>query len=193
MRAELRRAQSYEEWKQTAKQLDQLLKFDDWKEIDEDGYFDFHLVSYASKCEYGVDADNPKVRRVKRTLTRLRAAKDTRGLMDALSVCVRSNFAGTESVKMYAEVSLRTDAPFLDRHSPSKDLLRHKAPGGGPYSRGHRKSRLRSERHGRVPGGEAGVLPVDQQELWLQRSVPIRRSLLRILPVRCMLLLGSSP
>lgn len=49
LRGELRRAQSYEEWKQTAKQLDQLLKFDDWKEIDEDGYFDFRLVSYAFK------------------------------------------------------------------------------------------------------------------------------------------------
>lgn len=50
--------------------------------------------------------DSLQVRRVKRTLTRLRMAKDTRGVMDALAVCVRSNFAGTESVKMYSEVSL---------------------------------------------------------------------------------------
>jgi hypothetical protein len=35
----------------------------------------------------------------------MRAAKDTRGLMDTLAVCVRSNFAGTESSKMYSEVS----------------------------------------------------------------------------------------
>lgn len=45
-----------------------------------------------------------QVKRVKRTLTRLRNAGDTRGLMDALAVCVRSNFAGTESAKMYSEV-----------------------------------------------------------------------------------------
>jgi hypothetical protein len=38
-------------------------------------------------------------------LIRLRIAKDTPGLMDALAVCVRSNFAGTEGVKMYSEVS----------------------------------------------------------------------------------------
>lgn len=35
----------------------------------------------------------------------MRNAGDTRGLMDALAVCVRSNFAGTESAKMYSEVS----------------------------------------------------------------------------------------
>lgn len=46
-----------------------------------------------------------QVKRVKRTLTRLRNTGDTRGLMDALAVCVRSNFAGTESAKMYSEAS----------------------------------------------------------------------------------------
>jgi hypothetical protein len=57
-----------------------------------------------------------QVKRVKRTLTRLRAAKDTRGMMDALAICVRSNFAGTEGVKMYSEVSTHYFATerFLD-------------------------------------------------------------------------------
>ena len=41
---------------------------------------------------------------MRRTLIKLRAAKDSRGLMDALAVCVRSNFAGSEAVKMYSEV-----------------------------------------------------------------------------------------
>lgn len=50
-------------------------------------------------------AAHHQVKRVRRTLTKLRNAKDTRGLMDALAVCIRSNFAGTESVKMYSEVS----------------------------------------------------------------------------------------
>jgi hypothetical protein len=88
LRGELRKAKTYDEWKATAKRMDAELEFDEWKEVEDDGYY-----------------DSPLVKRVKRTLTRLRGAKDTRGLMDALSVCLRTNFAGTESVKMYSEVS----------------------------------------------------------------------------------------
>ncbi|WVQ79253.1 hypothetical protein IAT38_001349 [Cryptococcus sp. DSM 104549] len=91
LRRELRKAKTYDEWVVAAKKLDSYLGFDEWKEVEEDSYFDYILV-----------------RRVRRTLTRLRAAKDTRGLMDALAVCVRSNFAGTESVKMYSETFFGT-------------------------------------------------------------------------------------
>jgi hypothetical protein len=87
LRGELRKAKTYDEWKAIAKRMDAELEFDEWKEVDDDGYYDSALV-----------------KRVKRTLTRLRGQKDTRGLMDALSVCLRTNFAGTESVKMYSEV-----------------------------------------------------------------------------------------
>ncbi|KAK4687123.1 hypothetical protein P7C73_g3007, partial [Tremellales sp. Uapishka_1] len=86
LRRNLRMANTYDEWVKAAKALDTHLGFDEWKETEEDSYFDTALV-----------------KRVKRTLTRLRSAKDTRGLMDALAICVRSNFAGTESVKMYSE------------------------------------------------------------------------------------------
>lgn len=88
LRSELRKAQTYEDWVKAAKKLDEYLGFDEWKETEEDGYFDWTLV-----------------KRVDRTLRRMRSAKDFRGLMDALAVCVRSNFAGTEGVKMYSEVS----------------------------------------------------------------------------------------
>ncbi|AAW43621.2 lipid particle protein, putative [Cryptococcus deneoformans JEC21] len=91
LRKELRKAKTYDEWVNTAKKLDKHLGFDDWKDVEEDSYFDWALV-----------------RRVRRTLTRLRAANDTRGLMDALAVCVRANFAGTESVKMYSETFIGT-------------------------------------------------------------------------------------
>lgn len=84
----MRKAKTYDEWVDTAEKLDKHLGFDDWKDVEEDSYFDWALV-----------------RRVRRTLTRLRAANDTRGVMDVLAVCVRTNFAGTESVKMYSEVS----------------------------------------------------------------------------------------
>ncbi|WVQ75039.1 hypothetical protein IAR50_004648 [Cryptococcus sp. DSM 104548] len=91
LRKELRKAKTYEEWKVAALKLDEHMGFEDWKETEEDSYFDWTLV-----------------RRVKRTLTRLRSANDTRGLMDALAVCVRANFAGTESVKMYSETFIGT-------------------------------------------------------------------------------------
>lgn len=45
LRAALRQADNYDEWKKAAKELDSLLQFDEWKEVDEDGYFDYHLVS----------------------------------------------------------------------------------------------------------------------------------------------------
>ncbi|ODN78595.1 patatin-like phospholipase domain-containing protein [Cryptococcus amylolentus CBS 6039] len=91
LRRELRKAKTYEEWTAAALKLDEHMGFEDWKETEEDSYFDWTLV-----------------RRVKRTLTRLRSANDTRGLMDALAVCVRANFAGTESVKMYSETFIGT-------------------------------------------------------------------------------------
>ncbi|WWC73532.1 uncharacterized protein I206_107504 [Kwoniella pini CBS 10737] len=91
LRREVRNSKTYEEWIAAAKKLDSNLGFDEWKETDEDSYFDYTLV-----------------KRVKRTLTKFRAAEDARGLMDALAVCVRSNFAGTESVKMYSETFFGT-------------------------------------------------------------------------------------
>lgn len=44
LRRKLRKAETYEQWKATAKELDRYLGFDEWKEIEEDGYFDYALV-----------------------------------------------------------------------------------------------------------------------------------------------------
>ncbi|WVR08195.1 hypothetical protein IAU60_005241 [Kwoniella sp. DSM 27419] len=110
LRKELRNAETYDEWCQVANKLDTYLGFDEWKEFDEDSYFDHTLV-----------------RRVRRTLTKLRAAKDARGLMDALAVCVRSNFAGTESVKMYSETFIGTKKSIeahVDEVAASLDFIR---------------------------------------------------------------------
>jgi len=38
-------AMTYEEWKTAAKALDDYLGFDEWKETEEDSYFDYALVS----------------------------------------------------------------------------------------------------------------------------------------------------
>lgn len=91
LRKKLRAATTYPEWKQAAREMDTYLGFDEWKQSEDDSYFDYNLV-----------------RRVRHTLARFRTNKDTRGLMDALAVCIRPNFAGTESVKMYSETFFGT-------------------------------------------------------------------------------------
>lgn len=86
LRKKMRSAKTYDEWVKAAKEMDSYLGFDEWKDRDSDSNFDHQLV-----------------RRVRSTLSRLRSEKDTRGLMEALSVCIRPNFAGTESSKVYSE------------------------------------------------------------------------------------------
>jgi hypothetical protein len=44
LRLRLRKAKTYEEWIKIAKELDQYMGFDDWKENGDDGYFDYTLV-----------------------------------------------------------------------------------------------------------------------------------------------------
>lgn len=48
LRQEMRKAKTYEEWVQAAKKLDTYLGFDDWKEVEEDSYFDHVLVCRAA-------------------------------------------------------------------------------------------------------------------------------------------------
>ncbi|TFK75876.1 patatin-domain-containing protein, partial [Pluteus cervinus] len=91
LRKNLRAAQSYEEWKTAATTLDQYLQFDEWKRIDEDAFYDWKLV-----------------RKVKRSLKSLRTKKDARGCIGVLETCMRSNFAGLESARLYSETYLGT-------------------------------------------------------------------------------------
>jgi hypothetical protein len=48
LRLRLRKAKTYEEWIKIAKELDQYMGFDDWKENGDDGYFDYTLVGLSS-------------------------------------------------------------------------------------------------------------------------------------------------
>lgn len=48
LRLRLRKAKTYEEWIKIAKELDQYMGFDDWKENGDDGYFDYTLVGPTS-------------------------------------------------------------------------------------------------------------------------------------------------
>ena len=78
----LRQAHNYEEWKQTALELDEFLSFDEWKAIDEDPYYDWKLV-----------------RKVLKSLRLLRKNNDIRGVLGVLETCIRTNFAGVESAR----------------------------------------------------------------------------------------------
>lgn len=48
---------------------------------------------------------------VRRSLRTLRQKNDARGLLGVLDLCLRANFAGTESIRLYSEVRARA-APF---------------------------------------------------------------------------------
>ncbi|KAL0070740.1 hypothetical protein AAF712_001961 [Marasmius tenuissimus] len=60
--------------------MDEYLKFDEWKNVDEDSFYDWKLI-----------------RRVTRSLKALREKNDVRGCLGVLETCIRANFAGIES------------------------------------------------------------------------------------------------
>ncbi|THH28944.1 hypothetical protein EUX98_g5239 [Antrodiella citrinella] len=86
LRKRLRNARTYQEWKDAALVLDDYLGFNEWKIGDEDPYYDWKLV-----------------KKVLRTLRNHREKNDARGLMGVLETCVRTNFAGIESSRLYSE------------------------------------------------------------------------------------------
>lgn len=91
LRKKLRGARDYQEWKEGAKTLDEYLQFDQWKKVDEDIFYDWKLV-----------------KKVRRSLRTLREEKDVRGCLGVLETCIRSNFAGVESPRLYSETYLGT-------------------------------------------------------------------------------------
>ncbi|KAI0081781.1 patatin-domain-containing protein [Panus rudis PR-1116 ss-1] len=86
LRKRLRESKTYQEWKDAALALDEYMHFDEWKHADEDPYYDWRLV-----------------RKVLRSLKTHRERNDSRALMEVLETCVRTNFAGIESSRLYSE------------------------------------------------------------------------------------------
>ncbi|PCH41001.1 patatin-domain-containing protein [Wolfiporia cocos MD-104 SS10] len=86
LRQRLRSSKTYQEWKDAALVLDDYMHFDEWKHTDEDPFYDWRLV-----------------RKVRRSLRTLREKKDARGLLGVLETCIRTNFAGVESSRLYSE------------------------------------------------------------------------------------------
>ncbi|KAF8529014.1 patatin-domain-containing protein [Hysterangium stoloniferum] len=91
LRKRLRAAQSYEEWKSAAEIMDTFLGFGEWKKEDRDPYYDWALVH-----------------KVRRSLRSLREKNDARGVLGVLETCIRANFAGTESARLYSETHYGT-------------------------------------------------------------------------------------
>ena len=56
------------------------MKFDEWKTVDEDPFYDWRLV-----------------RKVLKTLKTSMKENDPRGVLGVLETCIRTNFAGVES------------------------------------------------------------------------------------------------
>ncbi|KAJ3997000.1 acyl transferase/acyl hydrolase/lysophospholipase [Lentinula boryana] len=110
LRKRLRGAQTYQEWKDAAATLDQYLHFDEWKKIDEDAFYDWKLV-----------------RKVRRSLRTLREKKDARGCIGVLETCIRANFAGIESPRLYSETYIGTKdliESYYDEQEKALEFLR---------------------------------------------------------------------
>ncbi|KAF9075771.1 patatin-domain-containing protein [Rhodocollybia butyracea] len=110
LRKRLRGAKTYQEWKDAAATLDRYLHFDDWKRVDEDAFYDWKLV-----------------RKVRRSLRTLREKKDARGCMGVLETCIRANFAGVESPRLYSETYLGTKdliESYYDEQEKALEFLR---------------------------------------------------------------------
>ncbi|KAG0139595.1 hypothetical protein CROQUDRAFT_70045 [Cronartium quercuum f. sp. fusiforme G11] len=84
-------ARTYDEWKSAALALDQYLGYDRWKRSSSNAYY-----------------DAPLVRRVINSLKHLREIDDADGIRSVLEVCLRSNFAGIESSRLYSETHFGT-------------------------------------------------------------------------------------
>ncbi|KAF8558748.1 patatin-domain-containing protein [Imleria badia] len=107
LRRRLRASRTYEEWKESALTLDRYLDFHEWKRIDEDPFYDWKLV-----------------KKVNRSLKILRERNDVRGVLGVLETCIRSNFAGVESPRLYSETFLGTKNLIESYHDEQERALR---------------------------------------------------------------------
>ncbi|KAH9899860.1 patatin-domain-containing protein [Cubamyces lactineus] len=110
LRARLRNARTYQEWKDAALALDEYMHFDDWKLVDEDPYYDWKLV-----------------RKVRRSLKAMREKNDARGVLGVLETCLRTNFAGIESARLYSETFYGTKVlieAYIDEVEKALEYIR---------------------------------------------------------------------
>jgi hypothetical protein len=122
LRQKLRNAKTYQEWKEAALTLDDYLGFNDWKKVRfgelgltiKSSYYHrrkkirIMTISWSRRCLHSMLLTPPvhTTYQVRRSLRTLRQRNDARGLLGVLDLCLRANFAGTESSRLYSEVRI---------------------------------------------------------------------------------------
>ncbi|KAL9936950.1 hypothetical protein V8E36_004185 [Tilletia maclaganii] len=91
LRKRLRAAQTWEEWKTTALELDNFLGLQRWKEEDASGLYDWILV-----------------KKVTASLRTHRDRGDAEKLLEVLELCLKNNFAGVENFKLFSQTYFGT-------------------------------------------------------------------------------------
>ncbi|CAG8495350.1 5613_t:CDS:2 [Ambispora leptoticha] len=112
LREKLRGATTYREWIDAAKKLDRHLKFDEWKNEEPFGFYDFNLL-----------------RKVNRDLEAFREGQkqSPQLLKSTLQNCVKSNFGGVENVRLYSYTYYGTKKiveRYIDEVTESLDFVR---------------------------------------------------------------------
>ena len=86
LRKRLRKAETYEEWISAAQDLDTCLGNEEWKDDENYAYYDYKLL-----------------RQVTNTLQKYRKTNDMEGLLLTMDSCIKANYAGIESSRLYSE------------------------------------------------------------------------------------------
>ncbi|KDN46113.1 patatin-domain-containing protein [Tilletiaria anomala UBC 951] len=86
LRKELRRAETWRDWKHWALEMDSFAGYEKWKERDASGLYDWILV-----------------KKVCNSLRVFRQKEEAEKLIGVLDLCVRNNFAGVEGFRLYSE------------------------------------------------------------------------------------------
>lgn len=86
--------------------MDNFLGFDEWKKVGDHTFSLMRLKFVLSIFQEDRDPyyDWALVRKVRRSLHSLREKDDARGVLGVLETCIKANFAGTESPRLYSEV-----------------------------------------------------------------------------------------
>ncbi|KAI9817807.1 MAG: hypothetical protein M1827_000926 [Pycnora praestabilis] len=127
LRRSLQSASNYEDWIRAAKELDEHLGNEVWKEDDEYAYYDHKTVRRVKgemhKLRMRAEADEEKAEW--NGIGAPRAVNELRGLVEA---CVKNNFVGVENPRLYSETYYGTKnlvQNYVDEVSSSLSLLLH--------------------------------------------------------------------
>ena len=110
LRKELRKANSWKEWRRWAVEMDEYVGYGRWKEKDASGLYDWILV-----------------RKVVKSLRQFRERDDAEKVLGVLNLCVRNNFAGVEGFRLYSETFFGTKnliERYVDEVEESLDYIR---------------------------------------------------------------------